>query len=84
MAILDWKWGQNSAPKEMQKIPWIYLLLSCQVIFYSFCRPLALFKINFFRNLFHEHKSECDLDPDIDRSSAVGAVKTCVTFGYLK
>ena len=23
MAIFDWEWGQNLAPREGQKIPWI-------------------------------------------------------------
>ena len=31
MAIFDWEWGRNSAPREGQKIPWHLILSSVQI-----------------------------------------------------
>ena len=40
---------------------------------YSFLLSAGLFKINFFKKSFHEHKSRVSngLDPDQDQSSVV-------------
>ena len=34
VAIFDWEWGRNSAPREGQKIPWMFasmIKLVCRV-----------------------------------------------------
>ena len=47
MAIFDWEWGRNSAPREGQKIPWC--LMWCFNYFLAngdFCHLLITFANN--------------------------------------
>ena len=68
MAILDWEWGRNSAPREGQKMPWQDLSICMLGNFACFCcRLLTFFKSKFFKNSFKSAIRMSDsLDPDED------------------
>ena len=48
VAIFDWEWGQNSAPRQEQKMPCLVSALDKREIFEFFCLPVTLVKIKKF------------------------------------